>query len=124
MKNEQVGTLLQQLKERAQSPQLLHLCEAFEAFVALYASRNQKRSNPEAFEKKLNASYRNMWESFYTAAETLGISGQQYLDQMVQSELMKPEAMQAMLSLSQSIEAVEGPAPKSKKKKSKKNVRI
>lgn len=125
MNKTQFETYVNQIQERSQNPRLVHLCEAFKAFMALYVSRNQKRDNPEAFEKKLQASYRTMWESFYAVANSFGLDAGKFLEHMSNSEHLNPEEMQAMTRIRESFEAIQGPASNSpKEKKSKKKVRI
>ena len=69
MNKEQLETFIRSIKAGSKNPRLIHLCEAFEAFMALYASRNE---GGEAYEKKLKASTRALWDSFDAAAESFG----------------------------------------------------
>jgi len=92
--------------------------------MALYASRNE---GGVGYEKKLKASTRALWDSFDAAAESFGIEGQWFLQNMVNPVHMTPEGLEGMNLLQQSLEAIEGPAPVNKRKKkktTKKNVRI
>jgi hypothetical protein len=126
MNKEQLETFIRSIKEGSDHPRIIHLCEAYEAFMVLYIARNQEQNNPEAFEKKLNSSYRTMWDSFYAAAETFGLEGEQLLKPFVTTEQMQSEGMRGLDYLRQSFEALEGPAPelKNNKKSKNKNVRI
>ena len=123
MNKTQVETLIQSLK-RSQNSQVVRLCEAFEAFMALYAARNQEHANPSKFNKKLKASMNMMWESFYTAAESFGINGQYLLQHLVNPANFSAEEMQGMRFIQRSLEAIKGPAPAEAKKTTIKNVRI
>lgn len=126
MNKTQLETFIKTMKERSQNPRLIHLCEAFQAFMDLYSSRKHQNGNPETFEKKLNSSYRAMWESFDAAADSFGFQGHQLIELMANPENLPLEAKKSILDLRQSLEAIEGPLPASSKSKKsrKKNVRI
>lgn len=125
MNKTQFETYIQQIQARTQNPRLVHLCEAFRAFMALYASRSRKEGDSEAFEKKLRSSYRTMWESFYEVAHSFGIDAGKFLEHLSNPENLSPEELLAMNGLRQDLESIESPVSKdSKGKKSKKKVRI
>jgi hypothetical protein len=126
MNKEPLETFLRSIKEGSKNPRLVHLCEALEAFMALYASRNQGEQGSVAYETKLKASTRALWDSFDAAAESFGIEGQRFLKNIVNPAHVTPEGLEGMNRLQQSLEAIQGPAPacKGKKKSRKKNVRI
>jgi uncharacterized damage-inducible protein DinB len=128
LNKEQLEAFIKSIKDGTTNPRLSHLCEALEAFMAVFASRNQGQKS-EAYEKKLKASYRNLWDSFDAAAESYGIEVDQFIRCMTNQTHFTPEGPKAMNHLQQSleaIEAIEGPAPACtvKKKSKKKNVRI
>lgn len=86
MNHTQLETSIKEIQERSQNPRLIHLCEAFRAFMALYASRSQKKGDSEAFEKKLQSSYRTMWESFYEVAHSFGVDAGKFLEHLSNPE--------------------------------------
>ena len=126
MNKTQLETFIKTIKERSQNPRLIHLCEAFQAFMDLYSSRNCQQGSSKSFEKKLKSSYRAMWESFDAAAESFGFDGRKFLELLANPESLPIEGQEHLSHLRQSIEAMEGPAlsGSEKKKLRTKNVRI
>lgn len=121
MNLEQLQILLQRTKNAADNPCIVELCNAFEMFMDLYASRNQVHSDPVKFEEKLKGSYHIAWKSFHQAAASYGLNGT-----LVQQYLMNPdhfsiEGKAEMQRFQQTFEAFEKPILKPVKEKKHKN---
>ncbi len=125
---EQLKELLFRVRANSPAPEVLRLIESLEAFIELYAGRNQQYTGKQEFAAKLHTSYKNLWEAFDAAAAPYGLSHKGIQNHLQNQMHFTAEEWHDMETMKQEISAIEKPAaqrPAHKKlKKNKKNVRI